>query len=246
MTGESLAPGAGGDAKSCSGAHREDAMLEPYPETAKTEWGFLPATTIGEVARVCCGWHYKVASIPDPSLYDDRVERIHRAVNARDPAFPLIEGLVSETLPDRLYPEIVPLFRPREVYPGMRLYFPDTCPSFSLHHFPEPPVSPEAPVVPTASAAAETPVVTLPVPAEPPPLTPDELDSRERATLLIIIGALARHARIDLTEPTKAAGIIAVEARTLGVRLGARTIQTHLKRVADAIAQRTNAQKPLS
>jgi hypothetical protein len=115
-------------------------MVEAYPETEKIEWGFLPTTTIEEIARVCCGWYYKIsAPAPDGALYADRLERLRSAVEAGDPAFPLIEGPLPEIGPERLYAETVPLFRPAEVYPGMRLYFPETCPVFSAHNFPEPP-----------------------------------------------------------------------------------------------------------
>ena len=67
---------------------------------------------------------------------------------------------------------------------------------------------------------------------------PDVLDTRERTTLLVMIAALARQAKLDITEPTKAAGVIEADALALGVKLDARTITSHLGRVAEALERK--------
>jgi predicted ATP-grasp superfamily ATP-dependent carboligase len=75
-----------------------------------------------------------------------------------------------------------------------------------------------------------------------PPTIPDPLEKtvgqRERTTLLTIIAALAKEAKIDVTTPS-AAGV-AVEALTeaMNVRVPARTVEEHLKRIPDALERR--------
>ena len=74
---------------------------------------------------------------------------------------------------------------------------------------------------------------------EPPPAKAkrsDSLDSRERATLLCIIGALAEYATLDLSQPMKAGEAIA--AMMPDVKLSARTIGEHLKTVREAMDSR--------
>lgn len=67
---------------------------------------------------------------------------------------------------------------------------------------------------------------------------PDEkvLDPRERKTLLCIIGALAKAAKIDISEPYKAGGTI--ERLLAGRKITARRIGDHLKLVPDALEDR--------
>ena len=67
----------------------------------------------------------------------------------------------------------------------------------------------------------------------------EQLDARERTTLLAIIGVLARLAKLSLEQPTKAAGVIVHEAKTDGVKLNTKTVGTHLKKIADALDRRT-------
>lgn len=62
------------------------------------------------------------------------------------------------------------------------------------------------------------------------------LDTRERATLLCIIGALVANARLDLSHPMKAGGAIA--AMMPDLKLSARTIGEHLKAVREAMDSR--------
>ncbi len=69
--------------------------------------------------------------------------------------------------------------------------------------------------------------------ADPAPERP--LRQRERSTLLVLIGALARAARIDITRPSKAAGAIEALTQELGARVSARAIEDHLRLVPDAI-----------
>jgi hypothetical protein len=68
---------------------------------------------------------------------------------------------------------------------------------------------------------------------------PDEpLSTKERNTALVIIAALAKHARIDISQPSKAANVIVSEAALLGARLGQRTVENWLKEAPDAIERR--------
>ena len=64
------------------------------------------------------------------------------------------------------------------------------------------------------------------------------LDSRERKTLLIIIAALARVAKIDIDSPGKAALYIEGLTVEMGARASKRAIENHLKNVPDALESR--------
>ncbi len=80
------------------------------------------------------------------------------------------------------------------------------------------------------------------MPAPSPPVAADPLDKslgqRERATLLTIIAALSKEAKIDISKPS-AAGV-AIEALTaaMNVRVPARTVEEHLKKIPDALERR--------
>jgi hypothetical protein len=63
------------------------------------------------------------------------------------------------------------------------------------------------------------------------------LDTRERTTLLCIIGALARQQELDLSQPSKTGDAIAAMAPEL--KWSGRAIGEHLKGVSDAMASRT-------
>jgi hypothetical protein len=65
------------------------------------------------------------------------------------------------------------------------------------------------------------------------------LGTRERATLLTIIAALAKEADIDVTQPSKASTTIEALTQGLGTRVAARTIEDHLKRIPDALERRS-------
>lgn len=62
---------------------------------------------------------------------------------------------------------------------------------------------------------------------------------RERTTLLVIIGALAKLAGIDLSKSSKAAGIIESETVFMGVRVATRTIENHLKLIPEAMENKS-------
>ncbi len=66
------------------------------------------------------------------------------------------------------------------------------------------------------------------------------ISTRERNTLLCVIGALCHEAKIDFTKAAKAAGLIQGAAAQIGVSLGETTIEGHLKKVRDAIASRSS------
>jgi hypothetical protein len=66
----------------------------------------------------------------------------------------------------------------------------------------------------------------------------DPLDTRERNSLLSIIAALCKEAKIDYTKPAKAAGLIQSTAALMQVSIGETTIEGHLKKIPDALATR--------
>jgi hypothetical protein len=65
------------------------------------------------------------------------------------------------------------------------------------------------------------------------------LGARERATLLTIIAAFAKALAIDVSKASKAAEAIEAITIDLGIRIPARTIEGHLKRIPDAIQRRS-------
>ena len=81
----------------------------------------------------------------------------------------------------------------------------------------------------------------------PTPSAPDSakdldkpLGEPERTTLLAIIAGLLKIAKIDLSHPSKAAGLIEPETERVGLSVAARTVEDHLKRVRKLLDQRGN------
>ena len=68
--------------------------------------------------------------------------------------------------------------------------------------------------------------------------TEKPLGNRERDTLLTIIAALCKEAKIPYDKPAKAAGMIQSTAVKMGVSIGETTIEGHLKKIPDALATR--------
>jgi len=66
----------------------------------------------------------------------------------------------------------------------------------------------------------------------------DPIDTRERNTLLTIIAALCKEAKIDYIKPAKAAALIQGTAALMQVSIGETTIEGHLKKIPDALATR--------
>lgn len=66
------------------------------------------------------------------------------------------------------------------------------------------------------------------------------LHTKERTTLLCVIGTLAREAKFDISRPTKAAEVLVHSAALIGVRLGQRTVEEALKQVPDALDKRSS------
>lgn len=64
------------------------------------------------------------------------------------------------------------------------------------------------------------------------------LGNRERETLLAIIAALCKEAKIPYDKPAKAAGMIQNTAATMGISIGETTIEGHLKKIPNALAGR--------
>lgn len=64
------------------------------------------------------------------------------------------------------------------------------------------------------------------------------LSTRERDTLLTIIGALCKDAGYEIAKHSKTAGLIQNTAACMGVSIGESTIEGHLKKVPSALAGR--------
>jgi hypothetical protein len=71
-----------------------------------------------------------------------------------------------------------------------------------------------------------------------PQLEEKPLSNRERDTLLTIIAALCKEAKIPYEKPAKAAGLIQSLATGMGVSIGETTIEGHLKKIPDALTTR--------
>ena len=67
------------------------------------------------------------------------------------------------------------------------------------------------------------------------------LGERERATLLIIIAALADAAQIDISKPSAAGVRIEALTHALNARVSARTIEEHLKRISEVLDRRNSS-----
>ena len=64
------------------------------------------------------------------------------------------------------------------------------------------------------------------------------IERRERTTLLVIIAALAKLAKIDVAKPSSASATIESQTALMGARVAARTIENHLKRISEALENR--------
>ncbi len=64
------------------------------------------------------------------------------------------------------------------------------------------------------------------------------LSNKERETLLIIIAALAKEAGVNIDKSSKSGELIANMTELLGSPVGATTIETHLKKINQALANR--------
>jgi hypothetical protein len=75
--------------------------------------------------------------------------------------------------------------------------------------------------------------------SEPEPDIERAVGRRERSTLLVIIAALAKLAKVDVTKPSSAATAIESETVLMGTRVAARTIEEHLKRIPEALENKS-------
>ena len=64
------------------------------------------------------------------------------------------------------------------------------------------------------------------------------LQQRERHTLLTIIAVLCKEAGLEHTKHSKTAGILASTAASMGLSIGDSTIESHLKKITNALAGR--------
>ena len=71
--------------------------------------------------------------------------------------------------------------------------------------------------------------------SEPKPGVEGPVGRRERSTLLLIIAALAKLARINVAKPSSAEASIESETALMGARVAARTIENHLRRIPEAL-----------
>lgn len=69
-------------------------------------------------------------------------------------------------------------------------------------------------------------------------VTDKPLSDKERETLLIIIAALAKEAKVDISKTSKAGDLIANMTQLIGAPVGATTIETHLKKIPQALENR--------
>ena len=74
--------------------------------------------------------------------------------------------------------------------------------------------------------------------SEPKPDLEGPVGPREKTTLLLIIAALAKLARVPVERPSAAATAIEGEAARMGIRLGLRTIEEKLKLIRDILRAR--------
>jgi hypothetical protein len=79
-----------------------------------------------------------------------------------------------------------------------------------------------------------------PITSAPHQASEKPLATKERATLLTIIAALAEEAKIDISKPSKAARLIENLTERTGARVAARTIEEHLKKIPDALENRAS------
>lgn len=71
-----------------------------------------------------------------------------------------------------------------------------------------------------------------------PQATEKPLGTTERNTLLTIIAALCKEAKLDHTKHAKSAGLIQSTAAGMGLSIGESTIEGHLKKIPNALASR--------
>lgn len=69
-------------------------------------------------------------------------------------------------------------------------------------------------------------------------LNKDSLNGSERETLLVIIAALAKEANVDIAKTSKTGVHIENMTQLIGARIGATTIETHLKKIPQALENR--------
>jgi hypothetical protein len=65
------------------------------------------------------------------------------------------------------------------------------------------------------------------------------LSDKERITLLVIIAALAKEAKVDISKISKSGDLIASMTQIIGAPIGATTIETHLRQIPEALQSRT-------
>lgn len=76
--------------------------------------------------------------------------------------------------------------------------------------------------------------------SEPSQQVQKPVERRERNTLLLIVAALCKLAKIEMTKASAAATVIENETVRMGARVAARTIENHLKLIPEALEARSS------
>jgi len=124
------------------------------------------------------------------------------------------------------------LSRPDGTYARLLERFGEARPFLKNSYFPAGSLPQNAPLVIRSTALND-----FVARASGPTPASNKLDARERKTLLCIIGALAKEAKLDLSEPYKAAEAVA-KMLPGDVKLKPRSIGDHLKEVPEALESR--------
>jgi hypothetical protein len=112
-------------------------------------------------------------------------------------------------------------------FAGNKLYNPRNNPN---NYHPASQLPPDAVLVVRTAALQQLEVLV----SEPDSAIQRPLGRRERDSLLVIIAALAKIAKVDIDKPSKAAAEIENQTALMGNRVAARTIENHLNRVREA------------
>ncbi|KAB0537916.1 MULTISPECIES: hypothetical protein [Xanthomonas] len=194
-------------------------------------WAKKDLWSEAELAALCCGFVPDERGMPnDPGRVNGSDQQAIAILRAGDD---IRRGTLSQRL----------AFVPRDdadsaarMYGTARHFVPSVAAEWAAQQFDTFPASLLAAVRERARSNDADLAAIVPVP-EIAPKANKPLDERERTTLLCVIGALARHANLDLSQHMKAGDTIAAIVPEL--QLTGRTIGEHLKKVGEAMEKRT-------
>ncbi|MDC8637046.1 hypothetical protein [Xanthomonas hortorum] len=193
-------------------------------EAVWPRWAAKDLWSEAEFAALCCGFVPDERGMPgDPGRIAGSDLQAIAILRAADD---IRRGTLAQTL----------AFVPRDdadtaarMYGTARHYVPVIAAEWAARKFNDFPAS----LLVVVREYAPKPEVTRPAKA----IADKPLDERERVTLLCIIGALAKEAAVDLSQPIKAGEAVAAMVPKLS--LTGRTIGEHLKKVSAAMDSRT-------